>query len=471
MLENENQYSETQANADALRYARRRVRSAAKELAASERWRNADAVERIILRAEMLEECSRQDADEGESGPARGFLNDRPAERIADAILGRIGKDDVWRDPLPADAGRRYARPGEEDSEAITDHLVNPPAKMPDLRDWVAQDLIPAGRTTLLSAEGDSGKSLLALQLAATIVTGGGRWPPRWKGRREEKGAWVAKGERVLLVTWEDEPAEIRRRMEWTAAATPPGLPTVHGIPAASLEDDARNRIDVLDMRRVGGALWGPIREGSQHTSTMGELSAAGRSVLASLPGYALCVVDPVAAAFSSNENDRGLVRAFVSAIDLAAEESNCAVLLAAHPPKGASPYAGSTDWKNACRSMLVLEDSPTGWKRKDGRTPDGRKEAKKDKEAEISAPRLECAKSNYAPRSAIWLVRHYEDTPTTSLAFFAASDYEAAIQVVRKLDPNADDVEIVGLDFNADGGGDYDSRDSLPVNPGEEPD
>ena len=459
---------ESRANEEALRFGRKRVRDAAVELAGSPEWQDADAIERVILRAQMLESCGEADQQEGEAGKRNGFLGDHPAERIADAILGRIGRDDAWRDPLPAEAGLPFARPGLETPGAIPGRLENPAAEMPPPRDWLADRLIPRGRVTLLTAEGDAGKSLLLLQLAATVATGGGAWPPRWSGPEDEqRGTRVhahapegEEGGRTLWVTWEDERPEVRRRMGYAAAAAPPGLPHVNGIPSEALKDAARNRIDILDMRREGGPLWAPVREGSRHTSTEGELTPAGRSVLASLPGYSLCAIDPVAAAFACNENDRSLVRAFVAALDRAAEESGCAVVLAGHPPKSASKYAGSTDWRNACRSMLVLGNVSTGWKRSDDKTPDGREKAEK-KTAPIHAPRLECAKSNYAERTAIWLVRHYSapsKETETELAWFAADEVEAARaavrESVRRADPHGDmepEIKWIGHGDEAD--------------------
>ena len=55
-----------------------------------------------------------------------------------------------------------------------------------------------------------------------------------------------------------------------------------------------------------------------------------------------LLIIDPLAAAFVQNENDRALVRAFLSALDQWAEDHSCAVLIISHPPKGDSAQSGS---------------------------------------------------------------------------------------------------------------------------------
>ncbi len=77
--------------------------------------------------------------------------------------------------------------------------------------------------------------------------------------------------------------------------------------------------------------------------------------------GARLLILDPLAAVFGGSENDRAAVREFVSALDRWGREHRCAILLIAHPPKPASGapaprYSGSTDWRNAARTVWTLE-------------------------------------------------------------------------------------------------------------------
>ena len=111
-------------------------------------------------------------------------------------------------------------------------------------------------------------------------------------------------------------------------------------------------------------------------------------------------ILDPLAAAFALNENDRALfqtVRGFCSDWDGWARMAGCAVLLIAHPPKGtakdgAARYSGSTDWRNAARAVWSLEKAGTPGT--DGK-PD----------ATTPAMRLTCDKASYARRPArLWL-------------------------------------------------------------------
>ena len=72
-----------------------------------------------------------------------------------------------------------------------------------------------------------------------------------------------------------------------------------------------------------------------------------------------LLIMDPLAAAYASQENTRGLVRAFVSHWDDWSQSNNCTTLLLAHPPKStAFNYAGSTDWLGAVRALWTLQRS-----------------------------------------------------------------------------------------------------------------
>ena len=70
---------------------------------------------------------------------------------------------------------------------------------------------------------------------------------------------------------------------------------------------------------------------------------------------YELVVLDPLAAVYASDENQRGMVRAFVGAMDGLCQQHGCTMLVLAHSSKE-QVVSGSTDWKNAVRVVLVLE-------------------------------------------------------------------------------------------------------------------
>ena len=224
----------------------------------------------------------------------------------------------------------------------------------PERREWLAEGWLPAGRVTLLAAHGGSAKSLFALQVAAVVASGEGfvatgaaapAMLPATKAAKGKAPRLCGKAGVVVFATWEDEGAEVLRRLSW--------LPETTHNP---VRDVVGNRLHTVDLAGRG-ALWGPV--GSGHRDTVATLTATG----AALESYVrkilprLIVIDPVAAAYGGNENDRGAVRAWLSHLNALAAETGAAVLLVAHPPKGrdAEHYSGSTDWRNGVRALWTL--------------------------------------------------------------------------------------------------------------------
>ena len=75
------------------------------------------------------------------------------------------------------------------------------PGKEPPPRDWLIYGLIPAREITMLSGDGGTGKSLLALQLAVAMATG-----TEWAGQVPNRG-------RTMFISAEDDIAELHRRL------------------------------------------------------------------------------------------------------------------------------------------------------------------------------------------------------------------------------------------------------------------
>ena len=92
------------------------------------------------------------------------------------------------------------------------------------------------------------------------------------------------------------------------------------------------------------------------HISTMGEWSLLAFELfrIAHQCNVKLIILDPLAAAYACNENDRALVRAYMTGLAVMARELQMAVLVIAHPSKGHN-YSGSTDWHSAARSVIHL--------------------------------------------------------------------------------------------------------------------
>ena len=103
-------------------------------------------------------------------------------------------------------------------------------------------------------------------------------------------------------------------------------------------------------------------------------------------------MIDPTAGAYALNENDRALVRGFLSHWDLWARATGCSVLLISHPPKSDADYSGSTDWHAASRAVWTLGVAETGTGEQSG-------EGRRAKRTPAPAPRLRCVKSSYSRR------------------------------------------------------------------------
>ena len=379
---------------------------AARVLAASDPWRRASPAERAIAAWAMV-------TFDGDGG---GYLRAPPGLELGlQAVLGSLDRrSGRWVDP----DGTAPAPVEPFDAAEVDWTAAAPP------REWLLDGLLPAGRVSALYGPGESGKSRFTLQLALGVV-GGADVPvvPMLPGSTSPAKVdipRVRRHGRVLLVTWEDETDEIRRR----AAA----LRATPGGPAVDPEVLA-DRLRVIDMRAVGGPLWAPRAAGSRHTSTEGEWTEAGRRLLATIDRDrpALVVIDPIAAAYACSEVDRGLVRRFVGAVDAAAEASGAAVLLVGHPAKaGGDGYSGSTDWRNGVWGLLTLGPTDTAFEVDGDRKP-----------VPVRAPALQRDKSSYGPaRGPLWLVSHYQapsvsrvdrDDQDLELCWFATDERSAA--------------------------------------------
>lgn len=232
--------------------------------------------------------------------------------------------------------------------------------KPPDRR-WLIRDWMPRGRVGMLTGAGGRGKSWLALQLATRVATGSGEWLPRW-GANAPAMPPVEAGGPVLYATWEDEPVEFVRRI---------------GIDMAAQCEN----LHIVDLAGAG-PVWG-LPVGSS-TQARGGLLETGRQLRAAAEqsGAILLVLDSLAGAYGSNENDRAAVREFMSHWDAWGRIVDCTVMLIAHPPKeqeraGGGGYSGSTDWHGASRWR---------WELSSGGQDDDRE-------------RLACEKASYAMR------------------------------------------------------------------------
>lgn len=199
-------------------------------------------------------------------------------------------------------------------------------------REWLVRDLVPLRTVTLLGGDGGTGKSLLALQLAYAVATGG-----TWLGRGVADGG-------ALFISAEDDEAELHRRLADVVQAS-----------GGSFDD-----LDRLTLRSFAG-----------EDALLAMLDRSGGVLLASALFHeiekriaeespALVVLDTLADLFPGNENDRAQARQFVGLLRGLAIKHECALLLLSHPSlsglNSGSGTSGSTAWNNSVRSRLYLE-------------------------------------------------------------------------------------------------------------------
>lgn len=267
-----------------------------------------------------------------------GELNEAEAEAEARQIL-RL--PDATGDPLPVPlTGEGWK------------------ADVPD-REWLVDDWLPVGELALLAGPGETGKSLLTLQLATALACDRDvfpdqdltHWLPRQSGKTQAP-ALCPEPVNVVLAGWEDStPEALRRRnrlyqfgdCKW--AADPSINDRLHGLPM-----------------RGRGPVWAPAASGSRHIATVGELTQTGHELRAYCERIEarLLVLDPSSLALALAENDRALVSLALESWAGWANACGCAVLLTAHPAKAtegeAADYSGSTAWRGLVRAMWTLK-------------------------------------------------------------------------------------------------------------------
>lgn len=257
-----------------------------------------------------------------------------------------IDYDALWAEAHPEpdiDLSRLRPRLATIDGEHVGEGIAQSPAPLlampaseldgaePPPREWHVPDLIPARTVTILTGDGATGKSLLALQLAvATAINA------RWIGNEVKFG-------RCLFLTAEDEVDELHRRLFAIGKAEGFELSVLENLHVASLA--GQDAVMAAPDRKTSLLKPTPLFERLRAT------------VDAIRP--ALIVLDTLADLFGGNEVDRAQARQFVGMLRGLGMQFDCTVLLLAHPSlsgmSSGSGNSGSTAWNNSVRSRLYL--------------------------------------------------------------------------------------------------------------------
>ena len=246
-------------------------------------------------------------------------------------------------------------------------------------REWLIPNWLPANTATMFTGDGGAGKSWLTLQAVCQIASGFNNafLNPEFPIPSEADDSIEPK--HVIFATYEDEPAEIKRRLQALAS----GMNWI----AESLET-IKQHLHIVDMRGIG-SVWGPGM--GKHIALTGDLLLAGEAIrtICEEHNAKLLVIDPLSGAFGGNENDRTAVYDFVSSFRGWGDTAKCALLVIGHLPKGAegraAGFSGSTAWEASARSMWKLS--------KQVEKPDKDEEDEEEKAYWV----LEHTKGNYA--------------------------------------------------------------------------
>jgi RecA-family ATPase len=202
----------------------------------------------------------------------------------------------------------------------------------PPARRWHVQGLIPAGEITLLTGDGGTGKSLLALQLAFATATA-----TDWIETLPTPGG-------VLFVSAEDSRDELHRRLSLIARRKNQRLSQV-------------NELDLLSLAGRDAVFAAPSGKGNALAET--PLFKALRARIEETRP-ALIVLDTLADLFDGDEIKRAQARRFIGMLRGLAIDFDVTVLLLAHPSldglKTDTGTSGSTAWSNSVRSRLYLK-------------------------------------------------------------------------------------------------------------------
>ena len=265
---------------------------------------------------------------------------------------------------------------------------------IPDIerREWLIDQWLPANTVTMFTGQGGAGKSWLTLQAVCQVGCG---FRDAYLDPDFKREADVTTRRNVVFATYEDEPAEIKRRLQALAN----GMPWIENA-----LDTIKQHLHIVDMRGIG-SVWGPGI--GKHIANTGDLLAAGEDLreICEDKEARLLVMDPLSGAFGGNENDRTAVYDFVSSFRQWGDSAQCAMLVIGHLPKSqegkAAGFSGSTAWEASARSMWMLSQESFTEEKKDANRKKGETETKQ-------CWTLEHTKSNYAPmQPKIYLAKH----------------------------------------------------------------
>ena len=326
-----------------------------------------------LLRARI--EGEPDNADEVDSDALAAALGDE--KKRADTLQAMAAKiGELLDTPGPSNAGLDILGAHDPTPDPLTWFVTSgDPAKK-------GFGWMPDATVSVMSGPGMSGKSRIALQLAVATATGATDFilPSGKKRPLTSRAPKVSVEGPVVYAAWET------RKLAWQNR-----LAAVCRDVGADTWALLNERLRYVNMKPTGG-LWGAKH--GKHTSTVGFWLPDSLELMRYAAAFEarLLIIDPLAGAFMQNENDRALVRAFLSALDQWCEDHNCATLIVSHPAKhGDDAQSGSTDWRNGVQAVWDMSAARVKEEKKSIPAPNGERCLRLDKvnEASDRAPNI----------------------------------------------------------------------------------
>ena len=257
------------------------------------------------------------------------------ANEVAKALAGYVANEN------DADSMRNLQkwlpRLGKEVDVAggIADEPVWAWAGVDERPEWLVDWWIPRAMVTSFYADPGSGKSYIALQLACALATPGYR--PWLEADVGADGIYVDRDCKVLLGSREDSLGTVSARVE--RIGMPPD-----------------GRFGFKDLM-AGGPIWGRAGRFDPPALTANGFALLNRAVREEV---GLLIVDSLSTIYEGDEIDRAEVSRFLVSMNAWCRETDIAMLIVAHLPKGGearqSGYSGSTAWHGGVRHSLLLD-------------------------------------------------------------------------------------------------------------------
>ena len=253
-----------------------------------------------------------------------GLLNGCGRADIVDAAMDHVATAlELDKRAAADEEPNKPVLPVELDLVALAGSEPQPPA-------FIVKDWLPQGEVTLFAGHGGTGKSMIALTLAACIASGRRFFGMDTKQRRT---AFLSLEDAAPVQHW-----RLARICSWLGVGM----------------DQLAGQLVLWDGTDSEAALMTETRDGVQLTHVYEWLRHR-------MDGVQVLVIDGASDAFDANENQRAPVRRFIRALRQLIPADGAIVLLA-HVDKGSAKfadtsqgYSGSTAWSNSVRARWYL--------------------------------------------------------------------------------------------------------------------